>query len=86
MNSKLFLAATAAAVTLTALPASAQFFSDYRPHTIAVREHARELTVDRADRLYWEMTTGRTARQPRCRLAASAITATARMTTTTTSV
>ncbi len=56
MNAKLFLAATAAAVTLTALPASAQFFA--RPHTITVREHARQFTVDRSDRLYWELRSG----------------------------
>ena len=53
MNAKLFLAATAAAITLTALPASAQYFD--RPHSITVREHAREFVVDRGDRLYWEL-------------------------------
>jgi len=57
MNAKLLLAAAAAATALTALPASAQYFN-YRPHTITVREHAREFTVDRGDRLYWELRAG----------------------------
>ena len=56
MKAKLFLAAMGAAVALTALPASAQFF--IRPHTITVREHAREFTVNRGDRLYWELRGG----------------------------
>ena len=57
MNGKIFLGAAAAAATLTALPASAQYFS-YRPQTITVREHAREFVVDRNDRLYWELRGG----------------------------
>jgi hypothetical protein len=56
MNVKLLLAAAAAASALTAMPASAQFF-DYRPQTITIREHSREFTVDRGDRLYWELRT-----------------------------
>ena len=58
MNTKLLLAAASAAITLTALPANAQFSSDYRPHTITVREHSRQFTVDRSDRLYWELRSG----------------------------
>lgn len=67
MNVKLLLAATAAAVTLTALPASAQYYGyryhndyygGYRPQTITVRENGRQFTVDRGDRLYWELRAG----------------------------
>jgi hypothetical protein len=57
MNAKLLFAAAVAASALTALPASAQYFS-YRPQTITVREHSREFTVDRGDQLYWELRAG----------------------------
>lgn len=58
MNAKLVLAAAAGALALATSPASAQYFGDYRPHTIIVREHAREFTVNRGDRLYWELRAG----------------------------
>jgi hypothetical protein len=57
MKHKHLLGAAAALFALSALPANAQYFG-YRPHTITIRENGRELTVDRSDRLYWQLRAG----------------------------
>jgi hypothetical protein len=59
MRPKVLLAALAAAITFTALPASAQRYDrgrDFRGGDIVVRHDAGTFRFDRGDREYWRLT------------------------------